>query len=394
MNLRNIYYIALTSALLCLSNINLKAQELVRPVITGAPFLQMVPDARSGGMGEVGVATLGDNYAQFHNPAKYLFLPETHQGIGLSYIPQFKGYANDIFLGSATYFRNLNQRSAIGGSITYFSYGNVELEEEIGNEIVSQGSFVPHEFALDLAYSLKLSEKFGMSLAGRYIRSSLTDDQMNSEGHLKNAQAIAADISGFYSSSPINYQNKWTIGFSLKNIGSRLEYSNEAGYEYPIPTSLEIGGGYHLVVSENNMLSFYGEVLKYLVPASDDEGNLPDKSAIGGVFSSFTDAPGGFSEEMKEVITSFGSEFSIDNKFQLRAGYFFQSAEKGASNHLTAGAGVNWNGFVFDLAYQKPVAEKASSIQGDDLRFSLSYRFGARDDETPVANSYSAVTGK
>jgi hypothetical protein len=381
MKFKNHLYTLVVISSIYFSGSHLTAQELVRPVITGAPFLQIVPDARSGGMGEAGVATLGDNYAQFHNPAKFLFMQESSRGIGLSYIPQFANYANDIFHANASYFQKLNERSALSGSLTYFSYGNVELEEEMGNEIINQGSFVPNEFALDAAYSLKLNENFGMSVAARYIRSSITDDQMNSTVQLKTAQAVAVDISGFYTSAPFTHRDKWTAGFSLKNIGSKLEYSSETGYEYPLPTSLKLGGGYHVAVSAQDYLSFYVETLKYLVPATDEERNMPDDSAIGGMFSSFGDAPGGFSEEMKELIFSIGSEYNFNEKFKLRAGYIAQNREKGMLNHFTFGAGAAWEGLIFDVAYQTPVTENASFNNDSLFKISLSYEFGSIKEE-------------
>lgn len=350
-------------------------QELVRPVITGAPFLQIVPDARSGGMGEVGVASFGDTYSQFHNPAKYLFVEGT-SGIGISYIPQFLGYADDIFHANATYFHQLNERSALSGSLTYFSFGDVELQEEMGNEIIQQGSFVPNEFSFEGSYSLKLNEYYGMSVSARYIRSDITDNQMNSTVQLKTGQAVAADVSGYYISAPFAHQNKWTAGFSLKNIGSKLEYSNETGFEYPLPTSLRLGGGYHIASGQNDYISFYGEALKFLVPASDDDQNLPDDSVIGGIFSSFTDAPDGFSEEMKEVIFSLGSELNLNDVFNFRAGYITQHRDKGMRNHITVGAGMAWDDFMFDFAYQTPLSDYISFRQDKVLKISISYSFG------------------
>ncbi|MBT8319893.1 MAG: type IX secretion system outer membrane channel protein PorV, partial [Gramella sp.] len=336
-------------------------QDLVRPVITGAPFLQIVPDARAGGMGETGVATLPDAYAQFHNPAKFLFADERSSGVGLSYIPQFAGYANDVFHANAAYYQQLNERSALSGSLTYFSFGNVEIEEQMGNEIISQGSFVPNELALDFSYGLKLNESFGMAITARYIRSDITDNQNNTEVQLKTGNAISADISGFYTSKPLTeHVNKWTLGFNLKNLGSKLNYSNEDGFDYPLPTSLKLGGGYHIASGKKDVLSFYAEALKFLVPASDDQRNLPDGSVVGGWFSSFGDAPEGFSEEMKEVIFSVGSEFNFNERFQLRTGYITQSKEKGYRNHITVGAGVVYDRFKFDFGYQSPISNRVS----------------------------------
>jgi hypothetical protein len=363
---------------LLVSFLGLKAssQELVRPVITGAPFLHVVPDARAGGMGEAGVSTMPDAFSQFHNPAKFLFMDLGAQGVGISYIPQFIGYADDIFYANAGYYQKLSERDAISASLTYFSYGDVEIEEEFGNQIISQGSFVPNEFALEGAYSLMLNENFGMSVTGRYTRSDITDNQGSTNVDLKTAQAVSVDVSGYYASVPFNqHENRWTMGFNLKNIGSKLEYSNETGFEYPLPTSLKIGGGYHIANGEKDYLSFYAEALKLLVPATNDDRELPDSSAIGGVFSSFTDAPNGFSEEMKEVILTLGTELNFNDNFAIRTGYITQNKMKGYKNHITVGAGLKWNQLMFDFAYQSPISDYISFSQDKVLKMSLTFKF-------------------
>ncbi|HET7360921.1 MAG TPA: type IX secretion system outer membrane channel protein PorV, partial [Salinimicrobium sp.] len=373
MNFRTIF----VSFCFCLLFANVFGQELVRPVITGTPFLRIVPDARSGGMGETGVATVPDPFSQFHNPAKYLFMKEGSQAIGLSYIPRFIGYADDIFLANAGYFNKFSEKAAVSASLTYFSFGHFEIEEQMGNEIISQGSFVPNEFAIDATYSLKLDESFGMSVTGRYIRSDITNNQMVNNVQLKTGQAVSADISGYYTSAPFSiHKNRRTLGFNLKNLGSKIEYSNETGFKYPLPTSLEIGGGYHFAFGKKDYLSFYAEALKFLVPSTDDQGRLPDENVIAGLFSSFTDAPNGFSEELKEVVLSLGSEYRYNDVLTLRAGYITQSREKGNKNHISLGAGVIWNQFMFDFAYQSPISDDVVSNQNELLKFSLSYRFG------------------
>lgn len=372
MNIKNILF----SLLVCVSGFSGISQELVRPVITGAPFLQIVPDARAGGMGEAGVSTVPDAFSQFHNPAKFLFMNEGAQGIGLSYIPQFIGYANDIFYAHVGYYQKISQRAAISTALTYFSFGNVEIEEQVGNQIINQGSFVPNEFALEGAYSLKLNEFYGMSVTGRYIRSDITDSQFNTNVQLKTAQAISVDVSGYYTSVPFDqHANRYTFGFNLKNIGSKLSYSNETGFDYPLPTYLKLGGGYHIANSKNDYISFYAEAMKYLVPSTDDNRNLPTDSAIGGIFSSFTDAPDGFSEEIKEVILSLGSELNFNENFTLRAGYITQNKDKGFRNHITVGAGLIWNQFMFDFAYQSPVSNYIAFKNDKVLKLSLSFKF-------------------
>jgi hypothetical protein len=383
-----------TGIILAFISLTVNSQELVRPVITGAPFLQVVPDARAGGMGESGVATLPDTYAQFHNPAKFLFSGQEASGVGLSYVPQFIGYADDVFHANVAYYQQLNERSSLGSSLTYFSFGNVEVEEQMGNEIINQGSFVPNEMALDLSYALKLNDNFGMAVTGRYIRSDITNNQNRTEISLKTANAVSADVSGYYTSAALEERvNKWTLGFNLKNLGSKLNYSDEEGYSYPLPTSLKIGGGYHLATGKNDLLSFYGEALKFLVPATDDNRNMPHDSSAAGWFNSFGDAPEGFSEEMKEVIFSLGSEFNFNEIFKLRTGYITQSREKGFRNHITVGAGVIYDRFMFDFAYQAPIANSLSFSQDKVMKLSLSIDLNMNSkkesiDDTVTANAF------
>lgn len=359
-------------------------QQLVRPVVTGAPFLQIVPDARSGGMGEIGVSTLPDAYAQFHNPAKFLFLEEGAQGIGLSYIPQFIGYANDIFYANAGYYQKLNDRSAISGALTYFNYGNVDVESQMGDQILNQGSFSPNEFALEGAYSLKLNDRFGMAVTGRYIRSDISDNQFSSRINYITGQAVSVDVSGYYTSVPLDlHQNRWTLGFNIKNIGSKLKYA-ESGFEYFLPTYLKIGGSYHIASLKNDNLSFYAEAMKFLVPSTDDQYNLPTNSSIGGIFSSFTDAPDGFSEELKEILFSFGSELKFHENFTLRVGYLTQHKDKGYNNHVTVGAGLNWNQFTADFAYQSPITSYVVLLEDKVIKLSLTYKFDRQIHTQPV----------
>ncbi|MFV8837682.1 type IX secretion system outer membrane channel protein PorV [Salinimicrobium soli] len=363
------------------------SQELVRPVITGAPFLQIVPDARAGGMAEIGVASLPDSYSQFHNPAKFLFFGEETSGIGLSYIPQFQGYANDIFHANAAYYQQLNERSVMSGSLTYFSFGRVEVEEEIGGEVINQGSFVPNEMAFDLSYSLKMSENYGMSVSGRYIRSNIINNRSKESVEYRAANAVAVDISGYYvSANPGDRENMWSLGFNFKNLGSKLTYSDEEEVRYPLPSFMKIGGGYHIMSGRNDVLSFYGEAMKYLVTSTNDNGELSDDSAVAGWFRSFTDAPDGFSEEIKEVIFSVGSEYNFNKVLSLRTGFITQNRDKGNLNHLTFGGGINYERFNFDVAYQNPLGSNSGFQRNDVFKLSLSIDLNYNSPSQQKAN--------
>lgn len=348
------------------------SQDLVRPVVYGAPFLGIVTDARSGGMGETGVATTGDVFSQFHNSSKYLFLDYETKGLGISYVPQYVGYANDIFLANAVYYQQLDARSALSGSLTYSSFGKLEIEEQMGTQFVHLGSFYPNEFAVDLSYGLRFNEYFGMAVTGRYIRSNISDNRMNSRLELKSANAVAADISGFYSSAYDLEKHVWTFGFSLKNVGSKLEYSSETGHKFPLPTSLKIGAGYQISTGKNDRISIYLETLKFLVPSVDDQSNLSNQKALTGIFNSFSDASGGVSEELKEMIINLGGEYDFNEMFKFRMGYIYQNRTKGSNNHLTFGTGIQWERFLFDFAYQAPLIGNDLVKRSNVLRASIS----------------------
>lgn len=351
-------------------------QELERPVISGAPFLNMVLDARSGGMGETGVATLGDPHSQFHNPAKYLFFDDSEsRGISTSYVPQYMGYSDDIFLGNLTYFQQITERSSFSGSVTYSSFGKVEIEELMGSEFINQGTFNPNEFSIDASYGLRLNEYFGMAVTGRYIRSDITESVL--ENLVWNtANAVAVDISGYYTSAPNLKNTFWSLGFNLKNLGTKLKYADNENFSYPLPTSLKVGGGYHFNSGTEGLISINSEIQKYLIPSLDRNGDIPEDSVLEGLFTSFADAEEGFGEELKELIYHLGAEYTYNEKFSFRTGYSYQNEEKGMKNHWTIGSGLKWERLLFDFAYQFPLASQVPLRNGNALRVSISINLG------------------
>ena len=236
--------------LILINFLNVNAQE--RVITTGVPFLLITPDARAGGMGELGVASSPDAYAQQWNPAKYAFI-ENNNGLGLSYTPYLRQLVDDIFLGSLTYFNKINERSAWAGSLKYFSLGNIQFNESIAGTIIDQGSKRPNEITLDISYSLKLSEKFAMSVVGRYIRSDL---KINLDMDATSANTLGVDIAWFYQSNSFGMGNKDVVfrtGFNISNIGPRLKY-DEGGQKDFIPTNLRIGSGIDIIFDESNLL--------------------------------------------------------------------------------------------------------------------------------------------
>jgi hypothetical protein len=352
-----------------------------RVITTGVPFLLITPDARAAGMGELGVATSPDSYAQQWNPAKYAF-SESNSGLGLSYTPYLRQLVDDIFLGSLTYYNKLNDRSAWASSLKYFSYGNVQFNNMMSGTIIDQGSKRPNEITLDFSYSLKLSEKFSMAVAGRFLRSDL---KIHTDIDATSANSLGVDIAGFYQGSPFGLGNndaRFRGGFNISNIGPRLKY-DEGGQMDFIPTNLKIGSGMDLIFDSSNILGIHLEFSKLLVPtpvAFYDNNNQqlgyrqPDVNFFNGIFKSFNDAPGGFDEELKEITWALGLEYLFANTLALRSGYFNESEEKGSRRYLTFGAGFKLKSMEIDISYLSSTSKIRNPLE-NTLRFSLSFNF-------------------
>ena len=350
-----------------------------RIITTGVPFLLITPDARAAGMGELGVATSADAYAQQWNPAKYAF-SESKSGLGLSYTPYLRQLVDDIFLGNLTYFNKINERSAWATSLKYFSYGNVQFNDIMAGTIIDQGSKRPNEITVDLSYSLKLSESFAMSVAGRFLRSDL---KIHTDMDATSANSLGVDIAGFYQSSVFdlgNFDGLIRAGFNISNIGPRLKY-DEGGQMDFIPTNLRVGTGLDLIFDSSNVLGVYLEFSKLLVPTPvafyDSSNRLkgyrqPDVNFFNGIFKSFNDAPGGIKEELKEITCALGFEYLFAETLALRAGYFNESEEKGSRRYMTFGAGLELNGMVIDISYLSSTSKIRNPLE-NTLRFSLSF---------------------
>lgn len=350
-----------------------------RVITTGVPFLMITPDARAAGMGELGVATSPDAYSQQWNPAKYVFA-ESRKGLGFSYTPYLSRLVNDVFLGNLTYYKRLGERGAWATSLKYFSFGDIQFNTLIGGTIVDQGSERPNELTLDLSYGLRLSDHFSMAVAGRYIRSDL---KISTVSDATAANSIGVDIAGFYQSAPFKFRKTDAIfrtGFNISNIGPRLNY-DVGGQKSFIPTNLKIGTGLSLIFDPSNTFSFYTEFNKLLVPgpvATYDENNVftgyqqPDIGFLSGIFTSFSDAPDGFSEELKEISWAVGFEYIFEQTFALRTGYFSESKEKGSRRYFTLGAGFDVSIIDIDVSYLFSTSSVRNPLE-NTLRFSLTF---------------------
>lgn len=357
------------------------AQE--RVISTGVPFLLITPDARAAGMGEQGVATSVDAFSQQWNPAKYVF-SEQNSAFAVSYTPYLSKLVSDIFLANITYYNKNSERSAWATSLKYFSLGEIVLNDLVAGSIIQQGVERPNELTLDFSYSLLLNSKYSMAVAARFIRSDL---KLSSDADASSANTLGVDIAGFYRSDLFDFrENKARLraGFNISNIGPRLKY-DEGGQKNFIPTNLKLGTGLNVHLDANNKISFNVEFNKLLVPtpvAFLDEGTgevlsyqQPDISFLSGIFESFSDAPDGFSEELKEITWGVGSEYNFQDSFALRGGYFNESLEKGSRRYFTLGAGFSLDFAEIDISYLFSTSKVRNPLE-NTLRFSIIFNLG------------------
>ena len=411
--MKNYFLTLITLAFYTLSN----AQTVVIPqqdsrvITTAVPFLLIASDARAAGMGDNGVATSADANSQHWNPSKYTF-SLAKSGIAVSYTPYLSKLVNDIFLANATYFNRLDDRSAFAVSFKYFSLGEIELvDNEFSQALIEK----PNELTLDASYALRLADQFSMAVSLRYLRSDLRIQAIDPNSSA--AGSIGVDIAGYYQSEEEAYSDfngRWRGGFAIQNIGPKIKY-DDAGRENFIPTMLRLGGGFDFIFDQYNKLGITAEFTKLLVPTPPmlgDEFNYEDRNGNGiydpengsditdtdvlgskvqddviiagksqdvgfikGMFQSFGDAPGGFSEELKEITWALGAEYQYQDSFALRAGYFNESDIKGARKFFAMGAGFKYTTVNIDLSYLFSTSKVQSPLEST-LRFSLTFNFG------------------
>ena len=380
----------------------INAQQDSRVITTGVPFLLVAADARAAGMGDQGVATAPDAFSQQWNPAKYAFAIDK-QGFTASYTPYLTDLVNDISLGQATYYNRINERSAFGVSLRYFGLGEIELRQNADDpaQIVK-----PNEMAIDGSYALKLSERFSMAVAGRYIRSQL---RIPTEGSAdaKPASSFAVDIAGYYVGEEAafsDFNGRLRLGFNFSNMGPKINYDSGASDDNSanfLPAIMRIGGGYDFILDDFNKVTLSVELAKLLVPtpqSADLNGDglvtTPEEIAlrdqnnadynkinwVSGIFSSFGDAPGGFSEELKEFTYSIGTEYVYQDSFAFRLGYFHESPIKGARKFFSLGAGFKYNVVKVDVSYLFSASKVKNPLE-NTLRFSLSFNFGDKYED-------------
>lgn len=357
----------------------------INVVTSAVPFLRISPDARSGGMGDVGIATAPDANSSFWNQAKIPFAI-SKAAIAVTYTPWLKGLdLNDVYLASLAGYKQLDESQAISASLRYFSLGNIQFTDALGNDL---NTFRPREFSIDAGYSRKLSDNLGLGLALRYINSSLASGTYGGQSY-KPGSAVCADISLFHDGT-VNHEDgsglSW--GATLSNLGSKISYSNDATQKDYIPANLGLGIAYTKVFDETSKATFGLDVNKLLVPTPpqfdiDNGGggtaedsikltNYRNQGVVSSWFKSFGDAPGGFTEELKEFQISAGAEYMYNNQFAFRAGYFYEAPTKGDRKYFTLGVGLNYNMFGLNFSYLIPSGQGVNrNPLSNTLRFTL-----------------------
>ncbi len=373
------------------------AKAQIRVITTGVPFLLVAADARAAGLADQGVATSPDAYSQQWNPAKFAFISKK-QGFSTSYTPYLTSLVNDISLGQITYYNRFGDegRNAFAGSLRYFGLGEIELRQNYDDPA---NVIKPNELAVDLSYSLKLSPTFAMAVAGRYIRSNLKIPDANNDA--KAATTFAFDVAGFYQSEEEAYEDfngRMRLGFNFQNLGPKINYDQSLVDKTAnfLPANMRLGGGYDFGFDEYNKFALSVEFAKLLVPTPQNadlngdglittpeeialrQQNINEYNSTGwvaGVFKSFSDAPGGFKEELKEVTYSVGAEYSYQDSFAMRLGYFHESPDKGARKFYSLGAGFKYSAIKIDVSYLFNASAIRSPLE-NTLRFSITFGFG------------------
>ena len=368
-----------------------------RTITTAVPFLTIAPDARAGAMGDAGAVSTPDVYSQYWNASKYVF-NESNSGIGISYTPWLNSLVSDIFLGNVSGFYKIDDRSAIGASLKYFSLGEIQGTGSGGE---NTWLYKPNEFSFDISYALKLDDNFSMAVALRYIQSDLNGGA--SDPGTKVGRSVGVDISGYYFTDEKKYENfdgKFTFGWNVSNIGPKMNYTDDIVQENFLPTNLRLGVGYNFKFDSYNELNVMLDLNKLLVPtppmyyqngeempdgsisdgstapANIKSGKDPNVGVVTGMVQSFYDAPGGFSEEMDEIAYAFGAEYVYDKTFALRTGYFHENETKGARQYATIGFGFMYNSIGLDFSYLISTSQVKSPLE-NTLRFSLVIDLGS-----------------
>lgn len=364
--------------------VNLDGTDCTNSVSTAVPFLRIVADARSGAMGDVGIGLSPDPNAMHFNASKLAFA-EQKTAVSATYTPWLRSLGlNDVYLAYLTGYTKLDERQAIGASLRYFSLGEIPFTDQNGEALITGR---PNEFEVAIAYARQLTDQLSAAVTGKFIYSNLAAGQIVSGETISAGIAGAADLSVTYKGE-INMDNAKsdiTVGIVAANIGSKITYTKSLTRDY-IPANLGIGAAWNIDFDDYNRITFAGDINKLMVPTpcqgnncdTDNNGikDYREQSPIRALFSSFGDAPEGFSEELRELMYSVGMEYWYDKQFAVRAGYFNENRRKGNRKYFTVGLGLKYNIFGLNFSYLVPTTNQRNPLD-NTLRFSLLFDFGA-----------------
>ncbi len=357
-------------------------ERCANAVTSAVPFLRITPDARGGAMGDVGIATSADPNGMHYNQSKLAFA-DKNVAISATYTPWMRNLGlTDVYLAYLSGYVKLDKFQAIGFGLRYFSLGSIDFTDENGQSL---GSGNPNEWELTGSYSRKLSDKFSAAIGAKFIYSNLATGRVVEGNEIKPGIAGAADISMTYKTplKIISQKSDLTIGLAITNLGSKITYTNSVNRDF-LPTNMGLGFAWRVNLDQYNTFTITSDLNKLLVPTPrpeiDEDGNgradYKELSPVRGVFTSFSDAPGGISEEWKEVTKSIGLEYWYDDQFAIRAGYFYENYSKGNRKYLSVGLGVKYSIFGLNFSYLVPTTNNRNPLD-NTLRFSLLFDFDA-----------------
>jgi hypothetical protein len=354
-------------------------QDTTNKVITTAvPFLTITPDARAGGMGDAGVATSADVNSAYWNAGKLAFIDNgLGYGISGSYTPWLGKIINDMYVFYLSGFYKIGRVQTVAASMKYFDLGEIQFKDVNNNDL---GRFNPREFAFDVTYSRMLTEELAIGGALRYIYSNLTGALSTGNIDARPGNSVAVDL-GIYYTKPFRSSNSsYSLGAAITNLGAKITYSDSNNKDF-IPTNLRLGGAYTRELDSQNKLTFALDFNKLMVPSPPKDNTTP---LLSGIFGSFSDAPGGFKEEISEFMISTGTEYWYNDTFAGRLGYFYEALYKGNRQYLTAGVGFRYQKFGIDVAYLVPTNGRENAL-AETIRFTLMMNFQNKkgvDDST------------
>lgn len=370
----------------------------INTVNSAVPFLRIIPDARGGALGDVGIVTSADPNSSFYNGSNLAFAKRKF-GISLSYAPWLRSLGiTDIYMAHFTGYYKISRNDVVHSSIKFFSLGDIQFTDAAGNPI---GEGRPREMSVDAGYTRKLGKTFALGVGFRYIYSNLASGVSLASEPIRAGHAFGADLSGTFSKDLTLGKNKMksnvSAGFCVSNMGTKIAYTANAIEKDFIPTNLGIGWGFRVLPNKYHEIGLYGDFNKMMVPTPNTDtatydknnDNIPDfkqQSSFKGMFSSLWDAPGGFKEEMREWTMGIGAEYWYDHIFAVRAGYFLEAKSKGNRRFVAAGVGVKYSVFGLDFSYLIPTSAQRNPLD-NTFRFTLKFDFaklGGNTDESDL----------